>query len=75
MSDAAYFMGSQVVPGKGHAQMFYEVRDEVVTRTLTFITGTGEITRVEDPIVKRLIKPEMLCDVPAESFLNLWNQA
>lgn len=70
-----YFKCTQVVPGKGDAWMYYECdENEKVLRTLTFVDGTGEITRVPDPIVKRLIRPEVLQPATAEEFTELWGQ-
>lgn len=70
-----YFKTSQIVPGKGNAWMYYECDDaEKVLRTLTHIPDTGEITRVPDPIVKRLIRPEILQDATAEEFLSRWDE-
>ena len=68
-----YFKSSQIVPGKGYAWTYYELDDaDVVTRQLTWIDGTDEITRVPDPIVKRLMRPE-LCQAATEAeFLSLW---
>jgi len=70
-----YFKTSQIVPGKGNAWMLYECDDaQKVLRTLTHIPETGEITRVPDPIVKRLIRPEILQDADAGEFLSLWGE-
>lgn len=70
-----YFKTSQFVPGKGNAWMYYECDDaQKVLRTLTHIPDTGEITRVPDPIVKRLIRPELLQDADGEDFIRLWNE-
>lgn len=69
-----YFKTAQVVPGKGDAWMYYEVDDAgKVLRTLTFVDGTNEISRVPDPIVKRLIRPELLQDATPEEFTRLWD--
>jgi len=68
-----YFKTSQFVPGKGNAWMYYECDDvQKVLRTLTHIPDTGEITRVPDPIVKRLIRPELLQDADGAEFITLW---
>lgn len=68
-----YVKSSQIVPGKGYAWTFYEVSDAgVVTRQLTWIDGTDEITRVPDPIVKRLMRPELCAPASAEEFASLW---
>lgn len=70
-----YFKTSQFVPGKGNAWMFYECDDaQKVLRTLTHIPDTGEITRVPDPIVKRLIRPELLQPADGEEFVRLWDE-
>jgi hypothetical protein len=71
-----YFKSAQPVPGKGQAWTFYECDDSrTVLRTLTFIPGTGEVSRVPDPIVKFLYRPELLHDAEAEEFLELWGDA
>lgn len=68
-----YFKTSQFVPGKGNAWMYYECDEaQKVLRTLTHIPDTGEITRVPDPIVKRLIRPEILQDAEGAEFITLW---
>ena len=70
-----YFKTSQVVPGKGNAWMYYECDDaDTVLRTLTHIPEADETTRVPDPIVKRLIRPEILQDATADEFLGLWGE-
>ena len=69
-----YFMGSQVVPGKGQAEMHYECDDALtVLRTLTFITGTAAVERNSDPVIKRLYKPERLAETNGSRFQELWN--
>jgi hypothetical protein len=71
-----YFKTSQFVPGKGNAWMYYECDDaQKVLRTLTHIPDTGEITRVPDPIVKRLIRPELLQDADGTEFITLWGES
>lgn len=68
-----YFKTGQYVPGKGDAWTYYECDDnQAVLRQLTHIPETGELTRVPDPIVKKLIRPEVLHDATAEEFLALW---
>jgi hypothetical protein len=70
-----YYLGTQFVPNKGEAQMFYEVSDEeVVLRTMTYITGTDELTKIPDPVMKKLYRPEMLSEVDEAAFTNLWNR-
>lgn len=70
-----YFKTAQFVPGKGEAWMYYECDDaQKVLRTLTYIPGSDELTKVPDPIVKRLIKPEMLQAAEAGEFLALWEK-
>lgn len=71
-----YLKGAQPVPGKGLAWMYYEVDDNGrVQRTLTHLPETGEITRVPDPIVRKVYRPEML-EVAAEAdFISLWGDA
>jgi hypothetical protein len=68
-----YFKSSQMVPGKGTAWTYYELDDaEVVQRQLTWIDGTNEISRVPDPIVKRLMRPELCQPAEAGEFQSLW---
>ncbi len=70
-----YVKSSQIVPGKGYAWTFYEVDDAgTVKRQLTWIDGTDEITRVPDPIVKRLMRPELCEPATAEEFASLWGK-
>jgi hypothetical protein len=69
-----YYKTSQYVPGKGAAWTYYEVDENgVIQRQLTNIPETGETTRVPDPIVKKLYRPEVLSDAAAEEFLGLWD--
>ena len=50
-----YFKTPQVIPGKGEAWMYTEANDEdVVLRTMTVIPTTGDVDRIDDPIVKVL---------------------
>jgi hypothetical protein len=68
-----YFKTAQFVPGKGDAWTFYECDDaKTVQRQLTYIPETGELSKVPDPIVKRLIRPDLLKDATAEEFSTLW---
>ena len=70
-----YFKGSQFVPAKGEALMFYECADDGVTvvRQCSFITGTGESTKTDRPVVKKLFRPEMLQPSNKEEFDRFWN--
>lgn len=71
-----YFKSAQPIPGKGQAWTYYECDDSrKVLRTLTHIPLTGEISRVPDPIVKFLYRPELLHDATAEEFTGLWGNA
>ncbi len=72
-----YFKTSQFVPAKGEAWTYYEVDEESkeVVRQLTHIPNTGETTRVPDPIVKKLFRPELLREAAEEEFLGLWQDA
>jgi hypothetical protein len=68
-----YVKSAQFVPGKGDAWTYYEVDDNgKVTRQMTHIPATGETTRVPDPIVKRLMRPELCIEAEADEFLSLW---
>ena len=69
-----YYKTAQFVPGKGDAWTYYECDDaKKVLRQLTHIPDSNELTRVPDPIVKRLIRPELLQDATPEEFLQLWD--
>jgi hypothetical protein len=68
-----YFKTAQFVPGKGDAWTYYEVDDNgTVLRQLTHIPTTDEKTRIPDPIVKKLYRPELLEDAAEEEFTSLW---
>lgn len=70
-----YFKTAQYVPSKGDAWTYYECDDnETVLRQLTHIPETGELTKTPDPIVKKLMRPEMLQKAAAEEFIALWDQ-
>lgn len=70
-----YFKSAMFIPGKGQAFTYSEVDDkDVVLRTLTHIPATGEISRIPDPVVKRLFAKERLQACPAEEFIALWEQ-
>jgi len=70
-----YYMSTQFVPNQGEAQMFFEVNDdEVVQRTVTFISGTGELTKIPDPVVKKLFRKETLAEVEEADFMSIWNK-
>ena len=43
-----------------------------VCRPAVGVKLRGEITRVTDPVVKKLIMPERLSEVQPEAFLDLW---
>ncbi|MBI1317413.1 MAG: hypothetical protein GC168_00505 [Candidatus Hydrogenedens sp.] len=69
-----YVKSSQIVPGKGYAWTYYEVDDKgTVLRQLTHIDGTGEISRVPDPIVKKLMRPELCQPASDVEFARLWD--
>ena len=68
-----YFKTMMPVPGKGEAWTFYECdAARTVRRQMTYFTGTGEVQRVPDPIVKQLYRPEVLSEADGEEFLRLW---
>jgi len=70
-----YFKVAQIVPGKGNSWTYYECDDtETVLRTLTHIQETGETTRIADPIVKKLYRPELLTEATADEFLEIWGE-
>ncbi|MCX8063683.1 MAG: hypothetical protein N3G21_00735 [Candidatus Hydrogenedentes bacterium] len=71
-----YFKVSQFVPEKGYAWTYYECDDEgTIIRQLTYIPETNEITRVADPVVKRLYRPEKLKIATDEEFISLWEKS
>lgn len=70
-----YYKTSQPIPGKGNATIYYECDDaKTVLRYVTHIDGTGEIERVEDPVVKKLYRPETLLEASQKEFERYWNQ-
>lgn len=70
-----YFKTAQFVPGKGNAWTYYECNDEeTVLRTLTHIAETGETTRVPDPIVKMLIRKDLLEPATEAEFVERWGE-
>lgn len=70
-----YFKTAQFVPGKGDAWTYYECDDSgTILRQLTYIPETGEISRVSDPIVKKLYRPERLEPADDQEFLSLWEK-
>lgn len=70
-----YVKSAQFVPGKGDAWTYYEVDDAgKVLRQMTHIPATEETTRVPDPIVKRLMRPEMCVDATEQEFKTLWGE-
>ena len=76
MPSMRYVKTSQGVPGKGEAVMIYELGDgDAILRYVTWITGTGESTRNEKPVVKRLYRPEMCQPATPEEFQKLWGGA
>ena len=69
-----YFKTAQFVPNKGDAWTYYECdENEKVLRQLTHIPETGELNCIPDPIVKKLIRPDMLKDATEEEFTSLWS--
>ncbi len=70
-----YFKTAQFVPGKGDAWTYYECDDNgTIQRQLTYIPETGEISKVPDPIVKKLYRPELLEPCDSQEFLSLWEK-
>lgn len=68
-----YFKTSQPVPGKGDAWMYYECTDEKqIVRYVSHIPATGEVQRVDKPVIKKLYRPELLMDSSAEEFEQYW---
>jgi hypothetical protein len=70
-----YFKSAQYVPGKGDAWTYYECdANQTVLRQMTHIPGTGETTRVPDPIVKKLMRPDLVQPADEAEFTRLWGQ-
>ena len=68
-----YFKTAQYVPGKGDAWTYYECDDnKTVQRQMTHIPETGETTRVPDPIVKKLMRPDLVQPADESEFIRLW---
>ncbi|HOV33091.1 MAG TPA: hypothetical protein PLX23_06985 [Candidatus Hydrogenedens sp.] len=71
-----YFKVVQFVPGKGNAWTYYECDDnETIQRQLTYIPTTDEISKVPDPIMKKLYRPELLETSDIQEFLSLWEKS
>lgn len=69
-----YVKSYQPVPGKGDAWTYYEVDDNgTVQRQMTHIPATDETTRIPDPIVKKLMRPEFCQETTGEEFTMLWD--
>jgi hypothetical protein len=70
-----YYRGTQFVPMKGTAAMYFETDDDGrVQRFVTVIPDTGEIEKMENPPIKRLYKPELLEVVDASQFDEVWSK-
>ena len=68
-----YFRGTQFVPMKGNASMYYETDDEgTVKRFMTVFPTTGEVEKMENPPIKRLFRPELLDTVDSTEFESYW---
>ena len=68
-----YYKTAQFVPGKGDAWTYYECDDEnTILRQLTHIPETNELTRVPDPVVTSLFRPEVLQEATEDEFTRLW---
>lgn len=68
-----YFRGSQFVPMKGNASMYYETDDAgTVVRFMTVIPSTGEIDATDKPPVKKLFRPEVLDAIESDEFEHFW---
>lgn len=70
-----YYKTAQFVPGKGDAWTYYECDDEnTILRQLTHIPETNELTRVPDPVVTTLFRPEVLQEATEAEFKGLWGE-
>ncbi len=70
-----YFRGTQFVPLQGTAAMYYETdEDGAVRRFMTVIGDRESIERMPNPPMKRLFRPELLDEVTADEFDELWNR-
>ena len=64
-----------MVPGKGTAWTLYEVNEEEkITRMMTHIPETGEISLYPKPKMKTLFQPERLDEATAEEFDYVWSK-
>ena len=69
-----YFKGAQFVPEKGNAWMYYECEEDLrVKRFVTHIPETNEIDCNEKPVIKRLFRPELLQEINAAEFDEVWS--
>ena len=69
-----YLKSSQPVPGKGDAVVYYECTDDdTIVRYVTHITATNELERIDDPVVKKLYRPEALKESSQDEFEQYWN--
>jgi hypothetical protein len=70
-----YFKSAMFIPGKGQAWTYSEATDEdKVLRSLTHIPSTQEISRIPDPVVKKLFMKERLTACGADEFQDLWDR-
>jgi len=70
-----YFKTSQPIPDKGDAWMYYECSDEdKIMRYVTWVPATGESERNDNPVIKKLFRPELLQASSQEEFEKHWNE-
>ena len=68
-----YMKSAKFVPDKGQALTIYELNEDgTIARFVTHLTGTGETTRNEKPVVKRLYRPETCQPSSPEEFAQFW---
>ena len=68
-----YFKTPQFVPGKGEAYMYTQAEGDKVIRTMTVIPSTGEIDRIDDPIVKKLFLSPRTIESDEAEFKKYWD--
>ena len=70
-----YYKTAQFVPNKGNAWTLYELNEEeIITRILTHLPETGEITLYAKPKLKTLFQPDRLEESSKEEFEYVWQE-
>jgi len=69
-----YYRGTQFIPMKGNASMYYECDDEGAVKRFMTVIPDGEIEKMPNPPMKRLFRPELLEEVDAPEFEEWWSR-